>query len=207
MSNSKGYFICIEGLDKSGKTSQSILLVEALIKNGFDAIYTTEPSNGEIGKFIRRFILDRKKRISIFVEALLFAADRAEHTEREILPMLKKNKVVITDRYIYSSLAYQGAAGLDIEWIKSINKSALKPDITIYLDIPIEVVLQRCKQKKSVMEWPKIQKGVKDCYQLFVDNKEMISINGNRSKEEVSRDIKKIIFHNLKAKQNRDTQF
>ena len=100
------YFICIEGLDKSGKTTQSILLVEALVKNGFDAIYTTEPSNGEIGKFIRRYLLQRKKRMSILVEALLFAADRAQHTEKEIIPMLKNKKVVVSDRYIYSSLAY-----------------------------------------------------------------------------------------------------
>jgi dTMP kinase len=207
MLNSEGYFICIEGLDKSGKTTQSILLVEALVKNGFDAIYTTEPSNGEIGKFIRRYLLQRKKRMSILVEALLFAADRAQHTEKEIIPMLKNKKVVVSDRYIYSSLAYQGAAGLDIEWIKSINISALKPDITFYLDIPLKDVSQRYKQKKSVMEWPNIQKDVKDFYQFFVNKKEMIPINGNRSKEEVARSIKKLVFDNLKAKQNRDIQF
>jgi len=118
----RGLLICIEGLDKSGKTTQSRLLVESLRNKGFDAVYTTEPSNGEIGRFIRRYILQRRERVSISVEALLFAADRIDHVEREIKPLLNDGKIVVSDRYVYSSLAYQGAAGLDVEWIKEINR-------------------------------------------------------------------------------------
>jgi dTMP kinase len=195
--NQKGFFICIEGLDKSGKTSQSILLVEALCKKGFDAIYTTEPSNGEIGTFIRKYLLNRKQRLSAVVEALLFAADRADHTNNQIKSLLREGKVVVSDRYLYSSLAYQGAAGLDLEWIKSINKDALKPDLAIYLDVPIAVVTKRYKDNKSVMEWPKIQRKVQEIYLRFVHEGEMISVNGNRPIEEASNNIKRIVLEKL----------
>jgi dTMP kinase len=197
--NQKGFFICIEGLDKSGKTSQSILLVEALCKKGFDAIYTTEPSNGEIGTFIRKYLLNRKQRLSAVVEALLFAADRADHTNNQIKPLLREGKVVVSDRYLYSSLAYQGAAGLGLEWIKSINKDALKPDLAIYLDVPISVVTKRYRSNKSVMEWPKIQRKVQEIYLRFVHEGEMISINGNRPIEEASNNIKKIVLEKLNS--------
>ncbi len=195
----QGVFICIEGLDKSGKTSQSILLVEALNKQKFDAIYTTEPSNGEIGKFIRRNILHRKERVPAVVEALLFAADRIDHNEREIRPMLKDGKIVISDRYIYSSLAYQGAAGLDINWIRGINKSAVKPDIAIYLDVPIDIVAQRCKRKRSVMERPDIQEKVRDVYLRFVREGELIPVNGNRRIGEVAKEIRTLVLKKLQG--------
>jgi dTMP kinase len=193
----KGFFICVEGLDKSGKTSQSILLVEALCKEGFDAVYTTEPSNGEIGRFIRRYVLLRNQRLPVVVEALLFSADRVDHNEKEIKPKLKEGKIVVCDRYVYSSLAYQGAAGLDAGWIKEINRSALKPDLAIYIDVPSEVVLQRSRHEKSVMEWPDIQEKVQEAYLLLVREGEMIPIDGNRLKEEVAKDIRKLVLEKL----------
>ena len=199
--NKKGFFICIEGLDKSGKTSQSILLVEALCKKGFDAIYTTEPSSGEIGTFIRRYLLRRKQRLPAVVEALLFAADRADHTNNKIKPLLQQGMVVVSDRYIYSSLAYQGAAGLDLEWIKSINKEVLKPDLAIYLDVPVEAVMKRHKGSKSVMEWPDIQRKVREIYLRFVYEGEMISVDGDRPIEEAANDIKRIVLEKLNPKQ------
>jgi dTMP kinase len=196
--NQKGFFICIEGLDKSGKTSQSILLVEVLCKKGFDAIYTTEPSSGEIGRFIRKYLLRRRERLPAVVEALLFAADRADHTNNWIKPLLGEGKVVVSDRYIYSSLAYQGAAGLDLEWIKSINREALKPDLAIYIDVPINAVMKRYKGSKSVMEWPEIQRKVQEIYLRFVHEREMVSVDGNRSLGEASNDIKRIVLEKIR---------
>jgi len=195
----KGFFICIEGLDKSGKTSQSILLVEALNKRGFDAVYTTEPSNGEIGKFIRKNILHRKERVPAVVEALLFAADRVDHTEREIRPMLKEGKIVISDRYIYSSLAYQGATGLDIDWIKEVNKYAVEPDLAIYLDVPVEIIAQRCKRKRSVMERPDIQEKVRDVYLRLVHEGKLIPVNGNRRIGVVAKEIRTLVVKKLQS--------
>jgi len=195
----KGFFVCIEGLDKSGKTSQSILLVEALCKKGFDAVYTTEPSNGEIGKFIRNYILHREDRASPIVEALLFAADRADHVEREIKPMLAKGKVVVSDRYVYSSLTYQGAAGLNLDWIEEINKHALKPDMAIYLNVSVKNLLQRYRKEKSVMERLETQRRVEEIYLKLVRDGRLVSVNGERLMKEATRDMLAMILKRLKS--------
>ncbi len=196
-----GLLICIEGLDKSGKTTQSLLLVNALKSRGFEAVYTTEPSAGEIGRFIQRYVLRRKQRVPASVEALLFAADRIDHVEREIKPMLKDGKMVVSDRYVYSSIAYQGAAGLDIEWIKEINKMALKPDLAIYIDVPIEVIMRRLKgRERTVMEYPDVQMKVRDIYISLVNEGKLTLVNGNRPIEKVSSQIQRIVLEHLGIK-------
>ncbi len=193
-----GLLICIEGLDKSGKTTQSLLLVDALRSRGLEAVYTTEPSAGEIGSFIKRYVLRRKQRIPASVEALLFAADRVDHVEREIKPMLKEGKIVVSDRYIYSSIAYQGAAGLDIEWIKEINKMVLEPDLAIYIDVPLEVIMRRLKGKeRTVMEHPDIQMKVRDIYATLVKEGKLIPVDGNRPIKKVSSQIQRIVLGRL----------
>ena len=185
----KGVFICIEGLDASGKTTHARRLVVDLRRRGFDAIYTTEPSPGEIGEFIRTYVLHRKKRVPSVVEALLFAVDRVDHVETEIKPALQKGKIVVCDRYLYSSLAYQGAAGLDLNWIREINKNARTPDLAIYIDVPPEVVVKRIKRKKSVMERLQIQRKVQRIYMKLVEEGRLVRVDGNRPKDDVSKDI------------------
>ncbi len=185
----KGVFICIEGLDASGKTTHARRLVEDLRQRGFDAIHTTEPSPGEIGEFIRTYVLQRKKRVPSVVEALLFAVDRVDHVETKIKPALQRNKIIVCDRYMYSSLAYQGAAGLDLNWIMEINKNALTPDLAIYIDVPPEVVVKRIKRKKSVMERLQIQRKVHEIYMKLVEEGRLMRVDGNRPEEEVSKDI------------------
>jgi len=198
----KGVFICIEGLDASGKTTHAHRLVRNLRRNGFDAVYTTEPSRGEIGKFIRTYILQRKRRVPSVVEALLFAVDRVDHVEKEVKPALEKGKIVVSDRYAYSSLAYQGAAGLDLKWIEEINRLALPPDLAIYLDIPPEVVVKRIKRKKSVMERLETQCRVKDVYMKFIKNGKLVSVDGNRTEDEVAKDILTVVLNFLKNYSN-----
>ena len=195
----KGLFICIEGLDKSGKTTQSTLLVEALRRRGYDAIYTAEPSDGKIGSFIREYILNREERVSAMVEALLFAADRVEHTENVIKPNLKRGRIVVSDRYLFSSLAYQGAAGLDIEWIRKVNKAAIKPDLAIYIDVPVDVVLQRCHGRKSIMECREIQEKVREIYMKMVHDGELILVDGDRPVEKTARDIETLVLERLEG--------
>jgi len=195
----EGFFICIEGLDKSGKTTQSTLLVEALRRRGYDAIYTAEPSDGRIGIFIREYILNRKERVSAMVEALLFAADRVEHTENFIKPNLKRGRIVISDRYIFSSLAYQGAAGLDIGWIREVNKAAIKPDLAIFIDVPVDVVFQRCRGRKSIMECREIQEKVREIYLKMVHDGELILVNGDRPVEKTARDIETLVLERLEG--------
>jgi len=199
----RGILICIEGLDKSGKTTQSLLLVEALKREGFDAVYTSEPSSGEIGKFIKRYVLGQKeKRIPVAAEALLFAADRAEHVEREIKPLLEEGKIVISDRYVYSSIAYQGAAGLDIGWIEEINRMVPEPDLALYIDVPVEVVIRRFKKRKdrTIMENPEVQRNVREIYLKLVKEGKLIMIDGNRSIKSVFSQIRRIVLNYLKTR-------
>ena len=194
----KGVFICVEGLDASGKTTHAHRLVRNLRRKGFDAVYTTEPSRGEIGRFIRRFVLQRKSRVPSVVEALLFAVDRVDHVEKEIKPALEEGKIVVSDRYVYSSLAYQGAAGLDLKWIEEINRMALPPDLAIYIDVPPEVVVKRIRRKKSVMERLETQRRVRDVYMKFVENGKLVPVDGNRRKNEVTKDILTLVLDFLK---------
>jgi len=143
--NRKGAFICIEGLDGCGKTTQAKLLARKL-QRGYNAVYTAEPSRGKIGTFIRKSCLYGEKRLSSMVEALLFAADRLEHVENEVLPALRQGRLVVSDRYVYSSSAYQGAAGLSLDWIEKINEHALRADFAVFIDVDPKIVMQRLKR-------------------------------------------------------------
>ena len=188
----RGVFICVEGLDGCGKTTQAKLLVRRLSRK-YDAVYTAEPSRGRIGTLIRKHYLHGAKRGSSVVEALLFAADRFEHVENEILPRLRIGKIVISDRYVYSSLAYQGAAGLDLEWIQELNKHAARPDLAIFIDVAPETVVQRLKPKRSVMEDLETQRKVRDFYVKFVEKGDLVEIDGNGSKKEVAESISSLV--------------
>jgi len=194
-----GAFICIEGLDGCGKTTQAKMLVKYLRRRGFDAVYTTEPSAGKVGKLIRRFVLDRQRRVSTALEALLFAADRVDHVESQVKPLLKQGKIVVCDRYIYSSLAYQGAAGLDLEWIDYINRFALKVDLALFLDVEPEMVVERLKTKKSVMETVRNLRKARELYLRLVQQQRLVALDGNRSVGEVSESILETVLEKLKT--------
>lgn len=193
----KGFFICIEGLDGCGKTTQTKILVGGLKKRSYNAVYTAEPSRGKIGNFIRRYCLHSGKRVSSVVEALLFAADRFEHLEKEVIPCLKDGRIVVSDRYVYSSLAYQGATGLDLDWIRKVNEHALTPDLAIFIDVKPEIVVQRLKPKKSVMENLETQRKVREVYLKFVESGELVQVDGNKSKREVAEEILAVVLHSL----------
>lgn len=194
----KGAFICIEGIDGSGKTTQAKLLANRL-KISHNAVYTAEPSRGKIGTYIKKSYLYGEKRLSIVLEALLFAADRIEHLENEIFPSLDKGCLVISDRYVYSSLAYQGAAGLSLNWIQKINEHALEPDLGVFIDVNPETVMSRLKPKKSVMENIETQEKVREIYLKFVEDGKLIRIDGNKSKNEVSKEIYAVVMKFLNA--------
>jgi dTMP kinase len=190
----RGVFICIEGIDASGKTTQAKILVRRLRRRGVDAVYTTEPSKGKVGRFIRRHVLDCEKRVPIVLEALLFAADRVDHLENEVEPALEKGKVVVCDRYVYSSLAYQGAAGLSLDWIHEINQFALVPDLALFLDVSPEIMLKRLKRKKTVMETSANLQKVREVYLKMVKEGKMIALQGNKPVKEVAKDILKAVL-------------
>jgi dTMP kinase len=199
MLGKKGAFICIEGLDGCGKTTQAKLLAKKLRKS-HSAVYTAEPSRGKIGTYIRNSYLYGEKRLSIVLEALLFAADRIEHVENEVIPALKEGRLVISDRYVYSSLAYQGAAGLSLDWIEKINEHALQPDLAVFIDVDPEAVVSRLKPKKSVMEDLETQKKVRQIYLKFVEDGRLTRIDGDRSEIEVAEDVYAVVTEFLKTR-------
>ena len=184
----KGIFMVIEGLDGSGKTTQAVLLAERLSKN-YQVMLTAEPSRGKIGTFIRDCCLYEQTRLPTEAEALLFAADRIEHMQKELKPALDEGKLVICDRYVYSSLAYQGSAGLSLDWIKTINARAVQPDFSLFLDVPPERVLERLQRKKSVMETLDTQQKVREIYLKYVEKGELIRIEGDTTKEDVANEL------------------
>ena len=142
----RGLFIVIEGIDGSGTTTQSRLLANWISKNGFNVFLTSEPSEGDIGKLLRAYL--KKDTVNPAIDALLFAADRVEHTEI-IKNKLNSGYIVISSRYFESSIAYQSSQGIKIDWIEMINTYAIPPDITIILDAPPEITIERVKKRNS----------------------------------------------------------
>ncbi len=183
-----GEFLGVIGPNGCGKTTQAKLLVDKL-KSSYNAVLTAEPSQGRIGQFLREQYLNAEKRGSSVVEALLFAADRFEHVKNEVVPAISNGKLVISDRYLYSSLAYQGAAGVDLNWIREINNHAFRPHLAIFVDVNPETVVQRLKPNRSVMENLETQRKVREVYLKLVDSGELVRIDGNFSKEKVSESI------------------
>jgi len=195
----RGTFICIEGLDGSGKTTQAKRLVKNLRRRGFDAVYATEPSTGKVGKLIRSFVLDRDKRVPIALEALLFAADRVDHVENVVKPLLKQGKIVVCDRYVYSTLAYQGAAGLSLDWIERINRFALKPHLALFIDVPTDVVVKRLKRKRTVMETKRNQEKVREVYLKMVQEQRLMLVDGDKPVSRVGKKVLEIVLGRLKT--------
>ena len=100
---------------------------------------------------------------------------------------------MISDRYVYSSLAYQGAAGLSLEWIEKINEHALRPDLAVFIDVDPKTVMNRLKPKKSVMENMETQQKVRKIYLKFVEKGSLTRINGNKSKNEVAKELYAVV--------------
>jgi dTMP kinase len=142
-----GLFISFEGIDGVGKSTQADLLEEWLISQSKDVIRTLEPGGTDVGVEIRKILLHHKGDLAPRAEAALFAADRAHHVASKIRPALESGKIVITDRYFDSSVAYQGA-GRDLSRTEVRDLSlwavgGLLPDLTVLLDLPAEQAIAR----------------------------------------------------------------
>ena len=147
-------FITLEGIEGSGKTTQIDYLVAFLEKKGYPCVTTREPGGTVIGNKIRAILLDPEcKGMDAKAELLLYMADRAQHIHSLVKPSLAAGKTVLCDRYFDATVVYQGyARGLDIELIKSLHSTLfkdLKPDVTILLDLPPQVGLQRAWKQLS----------------------------------------------------------
>ena len=139
----KSYFIVLDGVDGAGSTTHSHLLKGFLENEGFKVHLTQEPSKSKIGMLLREFLKD--KEIPPTTDALLFAADRDIHFHNEIKKKLKEGYIVISDRYLESSIVYQSTQSdkISVEWIKRINKFVESPDLTIIIDLNPKIALAR----------------------------------------------------------------
>jgi dTMP kinase len=211
-------FVVLEGIDGSGTTTQGDKLKNKLRNQGHRVNFTHEPTDGPAGMLVRLGLsgrllgsnfeyfddgleeIESSTSLDPGVLALLYAADRLDHIKTQIEPCLRNGRIVICDRYVMSTLAYQGLL-VSEKWIKEINKRAIKPDITIYLDVPVEYAQHRMKQTrwtKDVYEDEKNMRMVRKRYKKIIeeeehDQGEVVTIDSTLPKKEVASYIYKLV--------------
>lgn len=169
--NRDGLFIVLEGIDGSGTTTQADLLEKRITQETQETAYKTkEPSENPVGKMIRK-VLTGKKVVSDESIVYLFAGDRVDHCKEEIEPKLNNENIVISDRYLLSSLTYQSNSDYSMEYIYDINSKAITPDITIFLDVSVDTVMDRMsgRETKEMFEKKEILADVKQKYHNAYD--------------------------------------
>ena len=199
----KGLFIVLEGPDGSGKSTMAKMIAQYYQDAGREIVFTREPGGTKISEQIRDIILDNNNtEMAYMTEALLYAASRAQLVSEFIKPNLEKGKVVISERYVYSSIVYQGIArNLGIQRVKEINDFAidgLEPDLVLFFDINPEKALDRKLstgngdrlENEKLDFHKKVYEGYKEISKVY---DEIISINADKSVEELFSDIKNII--------------
>ena len=155
MHTTTGVFVCFEGGEGTGKSTQARALAAALGERGYRTLLTFEPGDTTVGKELRRIVLDPATgELSHRTEVLLYAADKAEHVDTVVMPALQRGEVVITDRYVDSMLAYQGAGrSLDISEVDRVARWAtrdLRPHLTVVLDLDPEHGLGRFDERDRI---------------------------------------------------------
>lgn len=204
-------FITFEGLDLCGKTTQAEILIQKLKNSGFDITFVREPGGTRISELIRNILLDsQNKEMDPITELFLFSASRAQLVREVIIPSLNSGKIVICDRFYDSTLAYQGyGRGIEIEKIKVINElasSGLVPDLTFLIDIPVEEIYRRRKEKYGDLDrmensGVEFYKRVKHGYlEIAKSSDRFIIIDGMKKIDEISEQIWYIVFEKLKMK-------
>lgn len=212
-----GIFITFEGPDGAGKTTQLKKMAEELKKQGHDVLVTREPGGTAISDQIRSIILDPvNKEMVDQAEVLLYAASRAQHVHQLILPALAAGRIVLCDRFIDASVAYQAyGLGVDVDMVKAISRyasSGLQATRTYILDVPVEVSLARLHhrasgtgvnaqqldriEQKNVDYHSRVREGF---HQIAADHPERVRVvNANRNEEEIAKDIWMDCNHLLK---------
>lgn len=204
-----GLLISIEGIDGSGKSVLAKNLHTALTLSHYQTILTKEPGGTTLGEKIRSILLDNKDAtVCPKAEFLLFAASRAEHFEKLVLPKLKKGHIIISDRMADSSVVYQGyARGLSLDLIRSINTwtmNNITPHLTFYLKIDVETALKRIQKRNIPLtgfekEQAFIQKTIEGFETLFAEQKNVITLNAQETPElltnQALKAVKEYIIH------------
>lgn len=199
----KGIFITIEGADGSGKTTQLNFIKEFFSDRNILAVFTREPGGTKIGEDIRSIILDKNNsEMSHITEAFLYAASRAQHVEEIIRPQLEEGKIVVCDRFIDSSIAYQGYGRELGDMVRIINEYAIggvMPHRTIFLDVDPEIGKNRMGERQldrlelEKLEFhQKVYEGYKALEKIYPNR--FVAINGRRPIEDVKEDIEKLLI-------------
>ena len=200
----QGLFIAFEGIDGSGKSTQIDLLGKYLREMGKEVFVTCEPSDFRVGKMIREYLRGEIKGDNRVIAAL-FVADRLEHILDENNGMLKKRNegaVVLTDRYYFSSYAYQ-SVDMPMEWIINANSEAAKlmrPDATIFLDISPEAAMERIRKGREETELFENKERLRatrekyfEAFERLKNSEKVEIVNADRPAEEIHNDIKNIV--------------
>ncbi len=197
MKMKRDVLIVIDGIDGTGKTTQAKRLLEKLRKEGFDAVYFREPSDSQWGLEIKSKA-GQPDSLSPEEELDLFQKDRMENVEKNIKPALESGRVVILDRYYYSTIAYQGARGINPEMIKKMNESfAVKPDLVFILDIAPSEGLRRIeKSRKSLEAHFEREDYLAKVREIFrsIEGENIHHLDASGSEEEINKNIEKIVF-------------
>lgn len=193
----QGILLAIEGIDGAGTTTQTGLLMEHLASRGRHAVQTAEPSRGPIGK-LARAALANEDGTGDDTLALLFAADRLDHLTREITPALIKGAVVVSDRYLLSSLAYQSTR-LPLAWVESLNARAKKPDASILIKVDPAIALERRRKRGGAVERfddDKHQRAIAEAYDALFARRDLgptYVIDGNPEPRTVARAVADLV--------------
>ncbi len=185
----RGFLIALEGVDGAGKTTQARSLAATLARFGCRVLLTQEPSFGPAGRRLRDYLVGERRHLKPVEELALFQADRREHVEKTIRPALEQGWVVITDRYYYSSAAYQGALGLDpAEILAESEAFAPRPDLVVIFTLPPTLALTRRLEARGgetqVSEVPAYLKKVAAIYDTF-GGKQVKRLDASASESEV----------------------
>lgn len=189
--NFDGLFVAFEGLDGSGSSTQVELLVKKLNTLGFSAYGTKEPTNNIIGGLIRGALTHEWKPSSECLQ-LLYTADRAHHLNREVIPLIKKGNIVVTDRYLFSTIAF-GSIDLDKKWLVALNDNFIIPDITFFIKVSPKICLQRIEKSRSKFELfeeeKKLNKVFKVYNELAKEKYDIVIIDGERTIEDIEKEV------------------
>jgi dTMP kinase len=209
-------FITFEGLDFSGKSTQATILVEKLKKANAVVHFLREPGGTKISERIRDILLDKKHlEMNEAAELFLFSAARSQLVTEVIVPALQRGEIVVCDRYYDSTTAYQGyGRGIDLDAVKSINRLATggtDPDITFFVDIPVEEIEQR--KKKAGLSFDRMEGSGKAFYERVRngyreiarrESQRFVTINGMSSVEEIAQEIWKLVEKKLSVNSVRE---
>ncbi len=195
--NNPGKFIVMEGVEGAGKSRQCAMLVESLNSMGYSAVLTREPGGAPLAEQLRKLLLDPTYSPDAYAELYMYSAARRDHLNKIVFPALDSGKIVVCDRFVYSTLAYQGyGRGLDIEFIRKVNAMTIEPlkvDLAMFIDIPPEIGFKRKGgadkndrlERESLDFFNRVYAGFK----AMCERGELTAIDGSGEKERTANNI------------------